>query len=207
MRFFMKNCPKCGFPLNDSDTVCPECQRLHDRAVTTSTDGAVLKRDIYCSHCGAPISESSKFCTSCGSAAASSRTPAMSPKSKTKYWFVLIPLSLVIWAFTTIQNEVRGPVSITVEASSGFPVQLQGTCETVHGGVSGRRTLAVGRHSIRLLLVLPLFLVLSRTRTAGESSSRCGSNRMTTPLRVEKRRIRMAWSVSQQMSGNGLLAP
>jgi hypothetical protein len=96
-----------------------------------------MKNAIYCSHCGAPIAESVNFCASCGNAAPSAQEPATPVKSNTKYWFVLIPLSLVVWAFTAIQNEVRGPVSITVEASSGFPVQLRGTCETVHDGVSG----------------------------------------------------------------------
>ena len=57
-------------------------------------------------------------------------------RAKTGYWFVLIPLSLLIWLFTAIKNEVRGPVSINVEATSGFPVRLQGTCEIMHGGSS-----------------------------------------------------------------------
>jgi uncharacterized OB-fold protein len=108
MKFFMKNCPKCGFSLNDSDTVCPECQRLHDHELTSSTDRGVIQRAIYCSHCGAAIAEGEKFCASCGNAVSSAQDLAIPVKSKTRYWFVLIPLSLVIWAFTALQNEVRG---------------------------------------------------------------------------------------------------
>ncbi len=54
-----KTCPKCGYPVSDTSTSCPNCN--HElQPVQTAI------QSITCKSCGAEISSTAKFCSSCG---------------------------------------------------------------------------------------------------------------------------------------------
>lgn len=52
-------CPKCGYPISDNSTSCPNCNHELQSAPTT-------RQGIACPSCGAEIAPNSKFCSSCG---------------------------------------------------------------------------------------------------------------------------------------------
>lgn len=52
-------CSKCGYPISDSSTSCPNCNQELQPAPTT-------KQGVTCKSCGAEITPNSKFCSSCG---------------------------------------------------------------------------------------------------------------------------------------------
>ena len=54
-----KTCPKCGYPISDGATSCPNCNFELQVAPTA-------KQTVKCGACGADIDPSSKFCPSCG---------------------------------------------------------------------------------------------------------------------------------------------
>ena len=54
-----KTCPKCGYPISDNSTLCPNCNHELHLAPTS-------KQTMICKSCGAEIAPNSKFCSSCG---------------------------------------------------------------------------------------------------------------------------------------------
>lgn len=54
-----KTCPKCGYPISDNSTSCPNCNQELHLAPTT-------KQVMTCKSCGAEIAPDSKFCPLCG---------------------------------------------------------------------------------------------------------------------------------------------
>lgn len=54
-----KTCPKCGYPVSDDSTVCPNCDHELQQPPT-------LKQGVRCKSCGADIAADAKFCPSCG---------------------------------------------------------------------------------------------------------------------------------------------
>lgn len=62
-----KTCPKCGYPISDNSTSCPNCNHELQPAPTS-------KQTMICKSCGAEIAPNSKFCSSCG-ASTTEETP------------------------------------------------------------------------------------------------------------------------------------
>lgn len=54
-----KTCPKCGYPISDNSTSCPNCD--YELVVAPTA-----KQTISCAACGAKIDSNAKFCSSCG---------------------------------------------------------------------------------------------------------------------------------------------
>lgn len=54
-----KTCPKCGYPISESSTSCPNCNFELQVAPTA-------RQTVKCISCGADIEPSAKFCPSCG---------------------------------------------------------------------------------------------------------------------------------------------
>ena len=54
-----KLCPKCGYPISDGSTTCPNCNHELKQAPT-------MKQMSKCKSCGTEISADVKFCPSCG---------------------------------------------------------------------------------------------------------------------------------------------
>ena len=65
-----KTCPKCGYPLSDSSTSCPNCN--HELVVNPTK-----KQSVKCKSCGAEVSEDHKFCPECGT---SMKSPVNNPR-------------------------------------------------------------------------------------------------------------------------------
>lgn len=55
-----KTCPKCGYPMSDASTVCPNCNHVLQSAPTTK------QQSVVCKSCGAENEASAKYCSSCG---------------------------------------------------------------------------------------------------------------------------------------------
>ena len=62
-----KTCHKCGYPISDNSTSCPNCNHELQPAPTS-------KQTMICKSCGAEIAPNSKFCSSCG-ASTTEETP------------------------------------------------------------------------------------------------------------------------------------
>lgn len=54
-----KTCPKCGYPLSEGTTKCPNCDY---EAIVAPTS----KQTVKCAACGGEIVSNAKFCPSCG---------------------------------------------------------------------------------------------------------------------------------------------
>lgn len=54
-----KTCPKCGYPVSDTSTSCPNCNHELQPAPTT-------RQMIKCKSCGAELDATAKFCPNCG---------------------------------------------------------------------------------------------------------------------------------------------
>lgn len=54
-----KTCAKCGYPISNGSTICPNCNFELQPAPT-------VKQTMTCNSCGAEIAPNAKFCSSCG---------------------------------------------------------------------------------------------------------------------------------------------
>ena len=54
-----KLCPKCGYPISDGSTICPNCN--HDLQTAPT-----MKQTAQCKSCGVEIATDVKFCPNCG---------------------------------------------------------------------------------------------------------------------------------------------
>ena len=54
-----KTCPKCGYPVSDDSTSCPNCNHELQQAPT-------MIQTVKCKSCGTEIASDVKFCPSCG---------------------------------------------------------------------------------------------------------------------------------------------
>ena len=54
-----KTCPKCGYPISEGSTSCPNCNFELQPAPTA-------KQKVKCASCDADVEPSAKFCSSCG---------------------------------------------------------------------------------------------------------------------------------------------
>ena len=68
IRFF-KSCQKCGYPISDTSTTCPNCNHELSPAPTA-------KQTMNCKSCGIPLEGNAKFCPSCGTPVAGASAPS-----------------------------------------------------------------------------------------------------------------------------------
>lgn len=64
-----KSCPKCGYPISDSSTTCPNCN--HEL-----TPAPTAKQTMDCKSCGRALDPNAKFCPACGTPVAAAQAPA-----------------------------------------------------------------------------------------------------------------------------------
>jgi RNA polymerase subunit RPABC4/transcription elongation factor Spt4 len=63
-----RTCPKCGYPVTDDSTTCPNC----NCELVSAPTKVEVKR---CKHCGNEIDSNAKFCPSCGAPTTETNSP------------------------------------------------------------------------------------------------------------------------------------